>query len=156
MNEAITNDAASNNWSLIGADSSIRLMTPKVTGFSIPGVSTEGNTGPNMGSLLADIHSDTILYDPFTFVFIVDENYANYIELFKWIKSNAKTNDPKYVDFIVRLLDNQQKSQGVDLEFKECRPTMLGDVTLDTIGGEQVLVCTVTMKFMDMDFIEKE
>ncbi|CAL9976422.1 tail tube [Vibrio phage K469] len=155
MNEAMTNDASSNNWSLIGADDKIKLMTAKVTGFSIPGMSTEGTTGPNMGGLLADIGSDTIMYDPFTFIFIVDENYANYRKIFKWMKSNAVSGKPTYVDFMVRLLDNQQKTQKVTLEFTGCRPTMLGDVTLDTIGGEKILVCSITMKFEDMDFIEE-
>ncbi|AUR97717.1 hypothetical protein NVP1244A_015 [Vibrio phage 1.244.A._10N.261.54.C3] len=155
MNEAIKNDAASNNWCLLGADEKIKLMTHKVTGFSIPGVSTEGNTGPNRGGLLADIGADTILYDPFTFVFIVDEDYTNYKKIFNWMKSNAKSGNPEYVDFMVRLLNNQQEEQGVTLEYSSCRPTMLGDVTLDTIGNDKFLICSVTMKFQDVNFIDE-
>ncbi|QZI90473.1 hypothetical protein MYOV003v1_p0149 [Vibrio phage 207E48.1] len=154
MNEVLTNDAASNNWSLIGADDKIKLVTLKTTGFSVPGMSTEGSTGPTLGGLLADIGPDTIMFDPFTFVFIVDENYANYRKVFKWMKDNAKDSMPEYIDIIVRLLNNQQEPQGVSIEFTTCRPTMLGDVTMDTVGGEKVLTCSVTLKFEDMDFID--
>lgn len=148
-----TNDASSNNWRLISADDAFKLTTHKTTGFSIPGVSTEGTTGPNMGGLLANIAPDTILFDPFTFVFIVDEDYANYKALFKWMISNVKE-ALHVIDIDVDLVDNQQRSQGITLTFKDCRPSMLGEVTLDTTGEDPVLICTVTMKFQDMAFIE--
>lgn len=147
-----TNDAASDKWRLTFEGLELILFSQKVIGFDIPDVSCMGTKGPSGDHVLSLVSGDRMEYSQVNFMFVVDEDYANYRTLFNWMKSNCKKDLPVERDFAVDLLNNRGQNQGVSLDFEHARPTSLGSFTLDTSGAEPVLICTVTLDFQDMDF----
>lgn len=156
MNVMNVNDASSDKWVLAigGTSRKYSFFTKKVTGFPIPGISAQGEEGPkNRGEFMLDIKADTILFEPLSFTFVIDEDYTNYRLLRKWMMDNAAKNIADREDISVTLLNNQGKVQGVEMTFNGARPINLGDVELDTTGTMPVLTCTVTFKYEWSDFV---
>ncbi|AWY10155.1 tail completion protein [Vibrio phage VAP7] len=147
------NDASSDKWRLFFEGLDLILFSQKVTGFDIPDISSMGIRGPSPDPILFDAHGDRVEFSPVNFIFVVDENYANYKKLFEWLKTNAGKNIPVTRNFTVELLDNRGKQQNVTLEFQHGRPTALGSFQLDTTAETPTLLCTLTMNFQDMNFI---
>lgn len=147
------NDASSDKWRLFFEGMNLVLFSSKVTDFNIPDVSSMGTIGPSPDPFLMDVSGNRIDFGPVVFSFIVDENYANYRELFNWMMENAKRDQAITRSFTVELLNNRGNSQGVTLSFEHGRPITLGSFQLDTTGGTKQILCQVTLNFQIMDFI---
>lgn len=156
VNTLSLNDASSDKWmlSIGGTKRNYPFFTKKVTGFSIPGCSAQGEEGPkNRGEFMLDIKADTVMFEPLSFTFVVDEDYTNYKLLRKWLMDNAAVNIAEREDISVMLLNNQGKPQGVEMLFSNSRPINIGDIELDTTGASPSLLCTVTFKYEWSDFV---
>ena len=96
-----------------------------------------------------------LVFDDFTIMFIVDEDYTNYIEILDWIMSianPARNNDernPKETEHVsdatIELLTNN-KNPVKSITFVDCFPINLGELTLTTLDNE-IQICSLTLKY---------
>ena len=138
---------------------------------NIPGV-TLGETIRSTPFIDYPIPGDKITYDDISIIFLVDEDMANYQEVLSWIKNLGSPDDPskqyatliddkssnalggKVSDCSLSILTNNMNANK-DIVYKECWPTNLSEITLESIADEiPVITATATFKFRDFT-IEK-
>lgn len=140
------NDAASDKWLLV-LPSGLSLVSNKTTDFDIPGVNADGTVGPRGGgSSMLSVPGDTVTWDPIVFTFIVDETYANYIEVLRLLLKQINGTEDEYLfDCTVMPLSNRGKAQGIEFNYLNCRVSNLSTVTLDVNANIKTLTCTMTV-----------
>lgn len=87
--------------------------------------------------------ADKLQYANFDFTFIVDEKMENYLEIFNWMKGTSfperfeqyknlkESKDGIYSDITVQIL-NSHKNANIQINFINCFPISLSDISLDT------------------------
>lgn len=140
------NDASSDKWLLL-LPNGLGLVSNKTTDFDLPGINTDGTIGPRGGSPnMLSIPSDTLTWDPIVFTFIVDETYANYIEIIKMQFAQLTKEEHEYLfDCTVSPLSNRGRDQGLEFNYLDCRISNVSTVALDTTANVKTLTCTMTM-----------
>lgn len=140
------NDAASDKW-LLMLPGGLSLVSNKTTDFDLPGINTDGTVGPRGGSSnMLSVPSDTLTWDPIVFTFIVDESYANYIEIIKLQFAQLFESESEYLfDCTVAPLSNRGRDQGLEFNYLDCRISNVSTVALDTTANVKTLTCTMTM-----------
>lgn len=139
------NFAASDKWRLSIGD--LVLLTRSIHDFSIPGVYSEGIDGPSPGDVLLSISSERLTYDPIVFTFVIDEEWKTWMQIYNWIQSNVRKDDPVVKDITIELLDNMNRPIGLQLLLEAARPTALDNVLVDVDAAVPQLVTTVTFKY---------
>jgi len=74
---------------------------------------------------------ETIQYSPLPIIFIVDEELANYIEIYNWIYNNAHSNDLMFRDMTLSILTNKNTSNR-QIIFKDAMPTTLTPIDFNS------------------------
>jgi hypothetical protein len=92
---------------------------------------------------------DRLNYADLNLSFIVDENMANYIEIFNWIKGYsfpenfdqyktlASSQNGLKSDIAIQIL-NSSKNPCAIIEYRDCFPTDLSEINLDTTQTDVV------------------
>ena len=106
---------------------------PKVkyfcTGVTLPGITFSEAIHSTTLAIQSYLPGDSILFDPLTVKFIVDEDMKNYQEIYNWI---------------------MQLGPGMDTDdfmFEDCFPTSLGTIEFTTQGDQEYATCDVTLRF---------
>lgn len=102
---------------------------------------------------------DKLQFSPLDLQFIVDEKMENYIEMLNWIKGStfpenyeqfknlAQSKEGIFSDITI-LMANSSKNIFMKAEFKNCTPTSLSEIQLDTTIPDVVYpVCTATFAY---------
>jgi hypothetical protein len=147
------NNFGSANWIVqVGLDQGLTLKTTK---FKMPGVNA-GVTGiGNRTEFVLQASGDHVQYDNLEIDFLLDENLANYIKLYKWMRDNVKRGIEETASINIHFLGNDKKFQGVDVEFYEAFPISLDSFELDSDGHDTDVVCTVTFAYTGFDFVDQ-
>lgn len=95
------------------------------------------------------VPGDKIEYDSLTVEFLVNEDWANYIELYKWIRDQRWKNNPKdhFADLTLWVLNNN-KLPITKVVYYDAFPTSVSELDFDSSTTEPVnLVCSVTFSY---------
>ena len=129
---------------------------------SIPGISVNPIEHPTPFKPTFE-GGDRLNYDDLNLSFIVDEGMANYLEIFNWIKGysfpenfdqyknlTASQNALKS-DISVKVL-NSHKNPSMLIDYRDCFPVSLSEVTLDTTQTDVIYPeATVTFRYNYFD-----
>ena len=130
----------------------------------IPGISANPIRHPTMFNAIYET-PDELTYNNFEFSFIIDENMNNFLEVFNWMVSMT---GPKNFDQFKQLKEskegiisdisivvlNSNKNSSIRINFKDCFPISLSEITLDTTQSDvQYPTATVTFQY---DYYEIE
>jgi hypothetical protein len=119
---------------------------------SIPSISIPEVPTPYSNNFVY-MPGDTVEYDPITFVFIVNEDYANYIYILDWMKDQQKREAPKdrFKDITIHVLNNN-KLANLRFVLYNSFPTSLGNIDLESAVVEAATpVCQVTFRYQYFD-----
>lgn len=130
----------------------------------IPGVSAIPIEKPNPFNKTYET-PDKLTYNNFEFSFIIDEKMNNYIEVYNWIKGITapqnfgqfkeinESEEGRFSDISVLVL-NSNKNPSIAINYKNCFPISLSEVSLDTTSPDIVYPqATVTFQY---DYFEIE
>lgn len=104
---------------------------------------------------------DKLVYDPLVVSFIVQEDFENYFEIYRWMQGLAKPitteqrrkleeKNERYSEAILTILTNKRNPM-FEMVFTNCFPISLSALTLDaTIADASPLVADVTLQFLNM------
>jgi hypothetical protein len=105
------------------------------------------------------ITGDRLTFGDLPIAFIIDESMNNYIEVFNWMKGitfpenydqfkNLKNSEYGLLTDISIVIMNSHKNPNIEIQFQDCFPVSLSDVTLDTTQNDVVYPqATVTFAF---------
>lgn len=109
--------------------------------------------------------ADEVQYGEFVATFICDENLKSWREIYDWLIGNTfpkeheqfiaqeATQEGLYSD-IVLSIKNSNKRKNIKVTFKNCQPSSISDIQMDTTGSSvDYPVFTVTFKY---DYYEIE
>lgn len=113
----------------------------------------------------ANIHlaGDKLSFGELQCNIIMDENMTAYEEMYNWItslvedsnvapRSRTDTQRPTYSDITVTALtSNNNKTK--EIKYKDAVPTLLGDVSFETVGGDQFLTFPVSFTFSYFELV---
>ncbi len=137
-------NASDNKWRMIfhnNEDLTFKLKTCPIPGMGFDPVKL-GQGLPNKIP-----HSgDHIEYEDLNCQVFIDGNWANYIKVHKWIKSNVGKADPETYDATLQLLDPTGINQNISIRFENMYPNRVDQIDLNTIGD-------VTDMFMNINFL---
>lgn len=132
---------------------------------SLPGISL-GEVIQPTPLLDLKVPGDKINFEPLIFNFIVQENLANYIEVYNWMVGlgkpqstdqrktfvNASNNKNVYDDATLLILSNKNNPV-VKVKFANCWPTALSPLTYDaSISDATPLTADVTFNYHYYEF----
>lgn len=134
---------------------------------SIPSISATPVEIPNVFNRMYQT-PDKLNYDNFNFSFIIDENMSNYLEVFNWMKGITfpenfnqfkTTNDSRdgIISDVTLVVLNSNKNGSIKIDFKNCFPIALSEVTLDTTQTDIIYPeATVTFQYdyFDIELIK--
>lgn len=133
----------------------VEFFTQRVT---LPGISSSAVRVPTRFNTVYQT-PDELQYDPLNFSFIVDENMHNFIEIFNWMtaitfpqeheqfKRIKESKEGLFSDISVIVL-NSHKNPAIEVTFKNCFPTNLTEITLDTTSSDvQYPEASVTFQY---------
>ena len=152
------NDASSDKWLLV-MSTGLKLLGRKVNSFDLPGINADGTIGPKGGgNTLMQVPSDTIIFDPIVFTFIVDETYENYIAAVKQVLMAVTSGEFRDVFFDVDIvpLNNRRKDINLTFKYMNARATNISTVSYDTNADVRTLTCTMTIMFEDFKIMRGE
>lgn len=137
----------------------VQFFTQRTT---IPGVSASSIPHPTPFNQVFET-GDRLNYGDLNLNFIIDEDMSNYIEVFNWIKGlsfpenfgqyRSIENSPEGLrtDISIKVL-NSHKNPNVQVDYYDCFPTDLSEVTLDTTQTDVVYTeATVTFRYNYFD-----
>ena len=131
----------------------------------IPGV-TLGDASKNSAVGRAAFAGDNLLYDELVLTFAIDENLANWREIYNWMRGLAPTRleklDNQYgalkeSDFYVvsdgtLTVMTNANNPNIEIYFKDLFPLSLGNVELKTTDTEiNVITCRVSFRYTSYD-----
>lgn len=102
------------------------------------------------------VPGDKIEYDSLTVEFLVNEDWANYIELYKWIKDQRWKNNPKdhFSDLTLWVLNNN-KLPITKIVYYDAFPTSVSELDFDSSTTEPVnLTCSVTFSYQSFSLFK--
>jgi len=137
----------------------VEFFTQSVT---IPSVSI-AQVDQNTPFKIVPVPGDRLTYGELPLSFIVDESMNNYIEVYNWLKDMTfneefeqfdRIKDGEYgiLTDISLVIMNSHKNPNINIEFRDCFPTNLSDITLDTTQSD-VTYPQATVSFTFRDFI---
>lgn len=126
---------------------------------NVPGISMGNADQPNP-YVNVPVPGDHIQFGDLNIEFKIDENMANYLEIFDWIKGiGFPDTNQQYADLIARyrgegvlsdatcLILNSAKNPNVRIDYIDIFPVSLSDIYLDTRETDvNVAVASVTFK----------
>lgn len=107
------------------------------------------------------VPGDRASYGDLSLSFVVDESMNNYIEVFNWMKGiafpnnfnqykNLEASEYGLLTDISIVIMNSHKNANISVNFVDCFPVNLSDVTLDTTQTDVIYPqATVTFTFKD-------
>jgi hypothetical protein len=107
------------------------------------------------------VPGDRVSYSELPLSFIIDEQMSNFIEVFNWIKGlgfpetfdqyrNLKNSEAGLLTDISIVIMNSHKNPNIEIQFKDCFPTGLSDVVLDTTQTDIIYPqATVSFAFLN-------
>jgi hypothetical protein len=107
------------------------------------------------------VPGDRVSYSELPLSFIIDEQMSNFIEVFNWIKGlgfpetfdqyrNLKNSEEGLLTDISIVIMNSHKNPNIEIQFKDCFPTGLSDVQLDTTQTDIIYPqATVSFAFLN-------
>jgi hypothetical protein len=99
------------------------------------------------------IPGESLSFDSLSVEFIVDEEMANYNEIFNWLTYNSNNDELKYRDMTLSILTNQNTSNK-QISFHNAIPTSLEGVTFDTRTTDiEYLTSSVTFAYDSFEFV---
>jgi hypothetical protein len=130
-----------------------------VQSVNLPSVSV-GSTAIPSPFVRLPIAGDHLTYGDLTLTFKVDENMANYIELFNWVKSIGKpdnfgqyNSDQVYSDATLTVLSSAYRTKQ-QIQFHDIFPVELGGFTfMATAGDVDYIESIVTFRYRSYDFV---
>jgi len=130
-----------------------------VQSVNLPSV-TVGSTAIPSPFVRIPIAGDHLTYGDLTLTFKVDEDMANYIELFNWIKAIGKPDNfaqydaqQVYSDATLTVLSSAYRTKQ-EIEFYDMFPVDLGGFTFMTTAGDvDYIESIVTFKYRNYDFV---
>ena len=130
-----------------------------ITAANLPGI-TLGEAsfvGPTIDSFMA---GDTLVFDPLTITFIVDEDLQNWQEIYKWLaglgfphtsdeyKNFAKTRTSVFSDATMTLF-NSNMNPNYRITFRDIFPTSLSEISFDSeMSDVDPIKATVTFRYV--------
>ena len=158
-----TTEVSNKNFlSPLGFQFSIK-KTPNVNYFvqsvNLPSI-TLGATAMPTPHLRIPIAGDHITFGDLTITFKIDEDMANYMELFNWIKSIGKPEsyeqyipEEVYSDATLTILSSAHRAKH-HIQFVDLFPVDLGGFTMLTTAGDVDYVeSIVTFKYRSYDVV---
>lgn len=153
------NKASTNKYNLVFTKLPNNSSITEINQFSLniystvlPGVSLDISDSYFAGKKINETWG-SLNYNPFSFDFMVNEDFSNWFTILNWIKhinNNKDTMWAKKSDFLIDcsllLLDNYNKAFKT-ITFKNTFPSDLGDITLNKREGENYLESTVTLNY---------
>lgn len=130
-------------------------LTIKLTKFTIPEVTAGVTPIGNRTEYVLQMGGDHVQFDNLELEFLLDENFLNYIKLFKWMRGNVRENVETTQSIFVHFIGNDKKFQGVEIEFLEAFPISLSQIELDTDGNDTDVHCSVTFAYTAFDFVDQ-
>lgn len=139
----------------------VEFYTQRAT---IPGISATPIRHPTMFNAIYET-PDELTYNDFDFSFIIDENMNNFLEVFNWMTSitgpknfdqfrKLKESKEGIISDISLIVLNSNKNSSIKVNFKNCFPISLSEITLDTTQSDvQYPTATVTFQY---DYYEIE
>ena len=127
----------------------------KVTKFDLPEVNAGVTAIGNRTAFVLQTSGDHITYENLELEFLLDENLANYIKLYKWMRENTRNGIEEPQSIFIHFLGNDKKFQGVEVEFYEAFPITLSKVSMDTDGNSTDLTFSASFAYTAFDFVEK-
>lgn len=91
------------------------------------------------------VPGEKMIYDPFTVRLAVDEEFAGYNELYKWMKSHTERTDLKVAD-ITLLIMSSHNNPVKSFTFVNAFPTNLGQLDFNTQNTD------IEYAFIDVTF----
>ena len=130
-----------------------------VQSVNLPSI-TVGSTAIPTPFVRIPIAGDHLTYGDLTLTFKVDEDMANYIELFNWVKAIGKPDsfsqynaEQVYSDATLTVLSSAYRTKQ-EIEFYDMFPVDLGGFTFATTAGDVDYVeSIVTFKYRSYDFV---
>lgn len=130
----------------------------------IPGISANPIRHPTMFNTIYET-PDELSYNNFDFSFIIDENMNNFLEVFNWMTNitgpknfdqfrQLKESKEGIISDISIIVLNSNKNSSIKINFKNCFPISLSEITLDTTQSD-VQYPTATVSFQ-YDYYEIE
>ena len=129
---------------------------------SIPGISVNPIEHPTPFKPTFE-GGDRLNYDDLNLSFVVDEDMTNYLEIFNWIKGYsfpenfdqyknlAASQNGLKSDISVKVL-NSHKNPSLLIDYRDCFPISLSEVTLDTTQNDVIYPeATVTFRYNYFD-----
>ena len=133
----------------------VQFFTQKA---SIPGISLQPIERPTPFKPIYET-GDRLTYNELNLSFIIDERMNNYIEIFNWMhgiafpqnfnqyKNLAESEEGLRSDISI-VIHNSNKNPQIEVQFKDCFPVSLGEVSLDTTSSDlQYPETTVTFTY---------
>ena len=176
---AFNTDPKSTNFlSPLGYRFQIKKM-PTVNFFAqavaIPSITVGELPLPTAFSTKLQFPGDLVTFGDLVVTFRVDEDMANYLEIFNWIKSITRIDgfdaaegqatawgkeidspmgeEKVFSDATLHVL-NSAMNPNKEIQFTDCYPTGLTDVPFNTtLSDLDYVECTATFKFRKFDFV---
>ena len=101
---------------------------------SVPSVSINEATG-GFRNQAGFLPGDKMNFDPLNVRIAVDENFASYLELFKWMKSHTNQTDLKTVDISVIVMSSHNNPVQT-FTYKNAFPTNLGQLDFNSQNSD--------------------
>ena len=126
----------------------------------IPGISVPEISVPNQVKLIS-VYGDQLQFSPLSIEFLVDEDFANYNEIFSWMQdlaggpTSSDSYDPEngYSDASLVVMNSQQ-NPNKNFNFTGLHPVGLDPISFDTTQQEFLPVsCGAQFGFTTMNII---
>lgn len=111
---------------------------------NLPSISMTEATG-GFRNQAGFLPGDKLNFDPFTIRLAIDENFAGYIELFKWMKGHTNQTDLKVAD-ISLLVMSSHNNITKSFTFVNAFPTNLGQIDFNVQNSD------IEYAFVDVTF----
>lgn len=133
-----------------------------VQSVNIPSVSI-AQIDQNTPFKIIPVPGDRLTYGELPLSFIVNETMSNYIEVYNWLRDlsfneefpqfdGIKNSEYGILTDISIVIMNSHKNPNINIQFRDCFPVSLSDITLDTTQTD-VIYPTATVSFTFRDFI---
>ena len=141
-----------------------------ITECEIPGITLGRVEMATPFGVPIKVLGDSITFDDFTFTFIVDEDFDNYIKIFQWILAAKQSlnllspadqittaekffkNNNWYAVCELYILTNK-KNLNKKVRFYDCFPTNISQIAFSVRDDAVPVVCSITMSYGWFDFV---
>lgn len=127
----------------------------KLQQVNVPTLTLAPTRLPTHGDVEVYLPGDTLVFEDWTFDFIVDEDLSNYRELYNWFRDLVDEIDLQdKVDTASLLFLDNNKVPMFSFNFEEIFPTILTDLLFVTNTDDSTLVCSASFKYSHFHITE--